>query len=140
MGSFHYEDNLAPPPPPPPPRFLHQCLFVFTPPNSQNGPPPTPNTLNQYKFSDFHDIQYFSNNLAYYAPIMLILEPVHTFSKISTSTEDSVWLEALRSNCMEGVVSLEGEAFTGAKLYRDSEEKVETLYARQTGQTTRHCG
>ena len=48
--------------------------------------------------------QYFSKNLAYYAPIMLILKPKLQYlsvflqycaSKISTSTEESVWLEAL---------------------------------------------
>ena len=52
----------------------------------------------------FVTFQYFSENLAYYAPIMLILKPklqylsvfVQYFaSKISTSTEESVWLEAL---------------------------------------------
>ena len=49
-------------------------------------------------------IQYFSENLAYYAPIMLILKLKLQYfsvflqyfaSKISTSTEESVWLEAL---------------------------------------------
>ena len=46
----------------------------------------------------FMSFQYFSEDLAYYAPIMLILEPnfMHSASKISTSTEESVWLEALR--------------------------------------------
>ena len=49
--------------------------------------------------------QYFSENLAYYAPIMLILKPKLQYfsvflqyfaSKISTSTEESAWLEALQ--------------------------------------------
>ena len=32
----------------------------------EDGPEPTTsNTLNQYKFTTFHDIQYFSENLAY---------------------------------------------------------------------------
>ena len=48
--------------------------------------------------------QNFSENLAYYAPIMLILKPKLEYfsvflqyfvSKISTSTEESVRLEAL---------------------------------------------
>ena len=56
--------------------------------------PPTSNTLNQYKFQNFSTFQYFSENLAYYAPIMLILKPkLQYFS--STSTEESVQLEAL---------------------------------------------
>ena len=38
--------------------------------------PPTSNTLNQYKISVFFmAFQYFSENLAYYAPIVLILKP-----------------------------------------------------------------
>ena len=55
-------------------------------------------------FSTFHDISvYFSENLAYYASIMLILKPnlrsvflQYFASKISTSTEESVPLEALQ--------------------------------------------
>ena len=54
----------------------------------------------------FMTFQYFSENLAYYGPIMLILKPKLQYfsvflqyfaSKISTSTEESVWLEALIS-------------------------------------------
>ena len=66
---------------------------------------PTSNTLNQYTISVlFMTFQYFSENLAYYAPIMLILKPKFQYfseflqyfaSKISTSTEESVQLEAL---------------------------------------------
>ena len=60
--------------------------------------PPTFNTLNLRISVLFMTFQYFSENLAYYDPIMLILKPKLQYfsvflqyfaSKISTSTEES---------------------------------------------------
>ena len=88
--------------------YMYQYMYSFSVPQSLHtqsvyttGNIPAVASNLQYLVL-FMTFQYFSTeNLAYYAPIMLILKPKLQYflqyfaSKISTSTEESVWLEAL---------------------------------------------